>query len=187
MDAASLTFVVAVLALVVALLTFVVLRLAAIVSAQEYLRSPTALPAGSRLPNFSGLYAATGEHFASDGLAGQASVLLFLSPDCGDCRQRVEELNALYPALQRSGVQLCVISTRSRRRMTAFLGESPLLAHVVLVSVSLRQRLNPRNAAPFYIFADHELRVLASDFIGDENWRSFVAQVGEEEKPSATI
>lgn len=185
MDASPLTVAVAVLALVVCVLAFLVLRIASIVGAQEYLRSPTALPAGGRLPVFSGRLAVDGQGFSSDHLSGQSTVLLFLSPDCGDCRQRLVELDALYPALRASGVQLYLISTRSHRRMAAFLGESPLREHLVLVSAAVRQSLNPRNAAPFYLFADHEQRVLASDFIGDANWRSFVAQVEEAGEASA--
>ncbi|WP_313920320.1 redoxin domain-containing protein [Tahibacter sp.] len=171
--------VVALLTLVVAFMLFLVLRLAAVVSAQEYLRSPAALPVGSLLPEFSGQRLSNGERLSGEFLRGQASVLLFLSPECGDCRLRVAELSELYEAIVRSGVRLWVISARSRKRMAAFLHDSPLLAHVLLVKASVRHALNPRNAAPFYIFADDEGRVLASHFIGDEDWQSFVAQIRE--------
>ncbi len=181
MDGTLPGLIVALLTLVVAFTLFLVLRLAAVVSAQDYLRSPAALPVGSWLPDFSGYRLSDGERLSGEFLQGQASVLLFLSPECGDCRLRVAELAQLYEAIVRSGVRLWVVSARSRKRMTAFLHDSPLLAHVLLVKASVRHALNPRNAAPFYIFVDDEGRVLASNFIGDEDWLSFVAQIRESE------
>lgn len=181
MDGTLPGLVVALLSLVVAFMVFLVLRLAAVVSAQDYLRSPAALPVGSRLPDFSGHRLSDGERLSGEFLRGQASVLLFLSPECDDCRLRVAELAELYEAIVRSGVQLWVVSARSRKRIAAFLQGSPLLDHVLLVKAPVRHALNPRNAAPFYIFVDDGCRVLASNFIGDEDWLSFVAQIRESE------
>jgi hypothetical protein len=155
MDGTLPGLILALLTLVVAFMVFLVLRIAAVVSAQEYLRSPAALPAGSRLPDFSGHRLTDGERLSADFLRGQAAV--------------------------RSGVRLWVVSARSRKRMTAFLRDSPLLDHVLLVKPPVRHALNPRNAVPFYIFVDDEGRVLASNFIGDEDWLSFVAQIREYE------
>lgn len=173
----TLGFVVAALTLVVSFVLFLVLRVAAVLVAQDYLRSPTTLPVGSTLPAFSGRRLRDGARVTHDDLAGQAAVLLFFSPECGDCRKRVAELSALYAGIRRSGVGLWVVSARSAPRMQAFLAGTPLLDHVLLVQPSVRQALNPRNAAPFYVFVDHELRVVASNFVGDADWSSFVAQV----------
>lgn len=186
MDGTLLSFLVALLSIVVAFLLFLVLRIAAVVNAQDYLRSPTALPAGSRLPDLAGYRLRDGERLSGDFLSGQAAVLLFLSPDCDDCRRRIDELADLYEGIRHSGVQLWVVSARSKKRMAAFLQHSPLLDHVLLVSPAVRQTLNPRNAAPFYIFVDDERRVLASNFIGDENWSSFVAQIRDGEPTAAS-
>ncbi|UXI66234.1 peroxiredoxin family protein [Tahibacter amnicola] len=180
-------FVVAILTVVVAFLVFLVLRLAAVIAAQEYLRSPTRLPEGTSLPSFSGRWLSNGRAVSSSALAGQSAVLLFLSPECDDCRMRVRQLTQLYPAIRNAGVALWIVSANSRKRMTAFLHGTPLLDHVVLVSASARRALNPRNAAPFYLFADHRQTVLASDFIGDENWLSFVGQVQQEDVETAPV
>jgi hypothetical protein len=182
MDVSLLSFIVALLAAVVAFLLVLVLRLAAIVSAQEYLRSPMTLPIGSALPDVAGRRLHDGVALTGDFLSGQATVLLFLSPDCDDCRRRIIELSDLYDAIGRSGVQLWVVSSRSKQRMAALLRDSPLREHVLLVSAATQQALNPRNAAPFYIFADHERRVLASNFIGDEHWQSFVEQIRDADR-----
>lgn len=177
MDGTLLSFAVAVLTLVVAAMLFFLLRIAAVVSAQDYLRSPTALAAGSRLPDIAGRRLRDGKLLRGNFLSGQAAVLLFLSPDCADCKLRVGELAEIYGDIRRSGVQLWVVSARSPRRMRAFLRDSPLLDHVLLVSPAIRRALNPRNAAPFYLFVDGDGQVLASNFMGDEDWTSFVAQV----------
>lgn len=181
MDGNVLGFVVAALAVVVAFLLFLVLRIASVVGAQEYLRSPTALPVGSSLPDFAARRLRDGRSLDGNFLAGQSAALLFLSPDCGDCRQRVAELTGMYDAIRDSGVVLWIVSSRSGKRMTEFLRETPLLDHVLLVNAAARQALNPRNAAPFYVFVDPDGRVLASNFIGDENWQSFVAQLRDVE------
>lgn len=181
MDDTLLSLAVAVLTLVVAAMLFCLLRIAAILNAQDYLRSPAALPVCSRLPEISGRRLRDGEFLSGNFLAGQAAVLLFLSPDCADCRRRVDELAGIYEDIQHSGVQLWVISARSRERMRAFLGDSPLLDHVLLVSAAVRKALNPRNAAPFYLFIDSEGKVIASNFIGDDDWLSFIAQVRDRE------
>jgi hypothetical protein len=185
MDGTPLGLVVALLTLVVAFTLFLVLRIAAIVSAQEYLRSPMTLPEGSTLPALSGRRLSDGARLSGDFLGGQSTVLLFLSPECGDCARRVAELAGLYDAIRRSGVGLWVVSARSGARMAAFLQDSPLRDHVLLVKASLRRALNPRNAAPFYIFVDADRRVLASNFVGDANWLSFVAQLAESDPEAA--
>lgn len=187
MDDTLLGLAVAVLTLVVAAMLFLLLRLAAVVNAQDYLRSPAALPAGSRLPEVSGRRLRDGALLSGNFLAGQAAVLLFLSPDCADCRRRVDELAGIYEDIHHSGVQLWVVSARSRQRMRAFLGDSPLLDHVLLVSAAVRRALNPRNASPYYLFVDSGGRVIASNFIGDDDWLSFVAQVRERDPGPLTF
>ncbi len=39
--------------------------------------------------------------------------------------------------------------------------------------------LNPRRASPAYIFLSADMIVQATGFIGDADWRSLVAQLGE--------
>ena len=114
MDGTLLSFILALLTIVVAFTLFLVLRIAAHVSAQEYLRLPAALPVGSRLPDLSGRRLRDGEPLSGEFLTGQAAVLLFLSPDCKDCRLRISELTDIYEAISRSGVALWVVSSRSK-------------------------------------------------------------------------
>lgn len=169
----------AILAVSVALNLFLTLRLARIVGDNEYLKLPTTLPIGQPLPTFSGRALSDGRRLRSQEFLGQASVLLFFAPECKDCQARVKEISAMYPAMRAADVGIRVIASISKRRMREFLKDSPLLDHVVLVSGAAQQALNPRNSAPFYIFVDHENKVLASNFIGDEDWLCFCEQMRE--------
>jgi hypothetical protein len=47
------------------------------------------------------------------------------------------------------------------------------------IRTGVRRRLNARNAAPFYLFVDDAGTVVASGFVGDDDWRSFDAQMRE--------
>jgi peroxiredoxin len=174
-DAQSL--VLALLALSVAFNLFLTLRLTRIVGNNEYLKLPMTLPTGQPLPMFEGRALSDGRRVRSADFEGHASVLLFFSPECKDCQARVAEISAMYAAMRRAGLGVWVLSTISKRRMREFLENSPLLDHVLIVSPSTQRTLNPRSAAPFYIFIDHERTVLASNFIGDEDWSSFCEQM----------
>lgn len=171
--------VLAILAVSVAFNLFLTLRLTRIVADNEYLKSPTALPIGAPLPAFSARVLSDGRRVRSHEFLGQASVLLFFAPECKDCQARVKEISAMYPAMREAGVGIRVIAAISKRRMREFLKDSPLLDHVLIVGDATQRALNPRSSAPFYIFVDHENKVLASDFIGDENWLSFCEQMRE--------
>lgn len=173
----TLGVILAILAISVAFNLFLTLRLTRIVGDNEYLKAPTTLPIGQPLPAFSGRTLSDGRRVHSRDFLGQASVLLFFAPECKDCQARVKEISAMYPAMRAAEVGIRVIAAISKRRMREFLKDSPLLDHVVLVGGAAQQALNPRNSAPFYIFVDHENKVLASNFIGDEDWSSFCEQM----------
>jgi hypothetical protein len=174
----SVVFVVlAVLIVLVLLNLLLTLRLAAIVQQREYDRLPLAFPVGAPLPAFSARRVHDGETVHSATLSGAASVLVFLSPACGDCRRRRVELIELHPAIVASGIGLWVFGAGARRRVRAFFEGTPLAAHVMSIRTGVRRRLNARNAAPFYLFVDDAGTVVASGFVGDDDWRSFDAQM----------
>ena len=167
----------------VALNFLLTLRLAAIVGAREYERLPLAIPAGTPLPAFFARGASDGRRVASAELLGSPAVFVFLTPGCGDCRARVAELAAMHASIVRAGVTLWVFGTGSRRQVDAFLRDTPLLAHAMRIDRNTRRKLNPRQAAPFYLFVDDAGIVLASHFIGDADWLSFCEQMGEYADP----
>ncbi len=168
----------------VALNFLLTLRLAAIVGAREYERLPLAIPAGTPLPAFSARRAGDGRRVASSALRGSSAVLVFLSPGCGDCRARVTELTAMHASIARAGVTLWVFGAGSRRQVAELLRDSPLLDHAMRIDATTRRKLNPRQAAPFYLFVDDAGIVLASHFIGDADWSSFCEQMREYADPS---
>lgn len=171
--------VLAVLIVLVLLNLLLTLRLATIVQQREYDRLPLAFPVGAPLPAFTARRAHDGARMHSATLAGAASVLVFLSPACGDCRRRRVELIELHPAIVASGIGLWVFGAGARRRVRAFFEGTPLAAHVMSIRAGVRRSLNARNAAPFYLFVDDVGTVVASGFIGDDDWLSFDAQMRE--------
>jgi hypothetical protein len=173
-------FVVLAVVIVLVLLNLLLtLRLAAIVQQREYDRLPLAFPVGAPLPAFSARRVRDGAAVSSATLSGAASVLVFLSPACGDCRRRRVELIGLHPAIVASGIGLWVFGAGARRRVRAFFDGTPLAAHVMSIRASVRRRLNARNAAPFYLFVDDAGIVVASGFVGNDDWNSFDAQMRE--------
>ena len=139
----------------------------------------------SAVPAFSGRRLLDGAEISSEAMRGTASVLVFLSASCGDCRKLVPQLAALLPAMQQAGVVLLVIGLESEHRVRRFLGETPLFPHVLRLDLAERRLLNPRNSAPFYLFVDDQLQLKASHFVGDENWQLFIEQVHAAAEPPA--
>jgi hypothetical protein len=129
------------------------------------------------VPAFEGHARADGRRVSSTALAGQAAVLLFLSGGCPKCRQTVPTLLRILPAVRDAGISLWLIPADSRHDISALLEGSALLEHVLVLEPAMRERLNPQRAAPHYIFIDHELTVLSSGLMGDEDWESFVEQM----------
>jgi len=182
------TFVLVVLALLtasVALNFLLTLRLAAIVAARERERLPATLPRGAPLPAFSARPLSGGAAIASGSLRGTPAVLVFLSPGCAACRAHREELVRLHPAMRRAGVGLWVFVNARPARARDYLRDTPLLPHALRIDATAAQRLNPRNAAPFYLFVDADGTVIASDFIGDADWASFRAQMDDDPDEAA--
>lgn len=129
------------------------------------------------MPTFSGKRLADNSPVSSEDMRGTASVLVFLSSVCGDCRKLAPELVTLLPEMQAAGVALVVVGLESEAKVRRFLAGSPLFERALLLNKTERLQLNPRNSAPFYLFVDDQLSVKASNFIGDENWQLFVEQL----------
>ena len=157
-----------------------ILRIAAIVRAvPEPQDLPFTLNLDAPVPQFVGTRLVDGRMVSSETLTGAASVLVFLSSGCGDCKKKVPELVQLLPAMRAAGVRLHVIAMEAEAKVRRFLADTPLLDHVLVLDRDIRIRLNPRNASPFYIFVDDQCVARASHFIGDENWQAFVSQMQE--------
>jgi len=125
----------------------------------ETSEAPFTLPLGQVIPAFEGRARADGRRVTSSELEGQAAILLFLSSG--------------------AGVGLWIVPADSRHDISPLLEGSALLDHVIFLEPAVRDQLNPRRAAPFYLFIDHRMVALASGQIGDDDWTSFVDQMKE--------
>jgi peroxiredoxin len=164
-----------VLTFATALNLFLTFRLAALVRAG--FAPPLSLPIGYPVPTFEGRRLADGSRIASTDLAGQAVVLVFLSPGCPACREKAAELVDILPGVQSAGLALWVIPADDVHDISKLVGGSPLLEHVLVLDAATRRTVNPRGSAPFYLFIDDKMVAKASNIVGDEDWRSFVEQM----------
>lgn len=184
MDENLVVLVLAVLIPATALNLFLVLRLAAIVRPEAAAGAPPTFPIGETVPPFEGRRRADGTRLASATLAGQAVVLIFLSSGCATCREKVAELVRIVPGARRAGVALWIVPPQGGHDLPAGIADSPLREHVLEIDAATARLLNPANALPFYLFIDDRMIVQASHYVGDENWRLFVDQMGD---ASATL
>lgn len=178
MDARILLFALALLALGVALNLALSVRLLARTRALENAQAkPFTPPLGEPLPALSGRMLG---RRAARPLAppGQATVLLFLSSGCPKCRQKLAEIESLLPLLGGAGLGLSLLSPEPWWRLRRFLRGTALLPRVLRVPAGTVRRLNPTLASPYYLFVNHEGALDAGGMLGDDDWRSFMEQMG---------
>jgi hypothetical protein len=186
LDAGLLGLLVIGLSVLVALNLFLSLRLTKLVGALAHARLPDTVPIGMALPDFRAQALEGGRRIDANTLLGdQATVLIFLSPGCKSCLQRLPELRRMRPLMDEAGVALWVIANGRERRLRAYFEPIGLLSRVMRVNDTDMRKLNPKYSAPFYIFVDPRRVVQASDLIGDTNWLSFREQIGDAELADA--
>ena len=182
LDATLLSLLVVALAVLAAINLFLCLRLTTLVGALAHARLPDTVPIGVALPDFRARTLNEGRRVDADILlAERATVLVFLSPGCKSCLERLPELRRMQPLMEEAGVALWVIGNGRERHLRAYFESTGLLSRVLRVSASDMRMLNPKYSAPFYIFVDATRVVQASDLIGDTNWLSFRDQIGDAE------
>lgn len=167
------------LTLATALNLLLILRLAAIVRPGPAPPPPPTVPLGEAVPPFAGRRSSDGARVTSADLAGRPTVLVFLSSGCAACREKVPELIGILPGMRRAGIALWIIPPTAVHDLPAGVAASPLNDHVLALDAAAARRLNPANAAPFYLFIDDTGIVRASHYVGDEDWQSFLAQMRE--------
>lgn len=146
-----------------ALNLFLTLRLAARMRASEDRPGPLTVPIGARLPTIAGI-----------DWTGELTVVVFLAAGCPACRGKAGELARLVPGMDRSGVRLLLVGMGDIRTLVA---GTALVERRITLDPDAVAALNPRGAAPAYIFVDGGGSALASDYLGDENWRTFAAEM----------
>jgi hypothetical protein len=111
---------------------------------------------------------------------GQACALVFLTSKCDKCRARVPQVAALLSPAAHAGLTLRVVSVEPAFRLRRFLAGTPLLDAVWQARLDDYKTLNPRLAAPAYLFVNHEGVIEAAGLIGDENWLGLTEQLTEQ-------
>ena len=137
------------------------------------------LPIGSSMPYINGHFLESGASYTSNQREPSATVIVFLSTHCSDCRKKIPELIHILPAIESLGIDLIIIGMEKEDKVRQFLQGTPLLSKALSVDKVARQSLNPQNATPFYLFVDADGLVQASYFIGDDNWLAFLEQMEE--------
>jgi hypothetical protein len=167
--------VLAVVTFAAALNLFLTFRLAALV--REAAAPPMTLPIGEAVAPFEGRARADGRIVAAADFAGRPLVLVFLSPGCPTCAGRIEEIVGILPGARRAGVALWIVPNDDRHDIAELVADTALAERVLLLDAAAREMLNPRRGAPFYVFIDEKMVARASNYVGDENWQSFVEQM----------
>ena len=167
-------FVLLVVTFATALNLFLTLRGAAVQSAKR-----TRAPVGERVPAFVGRNLADGRRVASKELLGRSLALVFLSPACPKCREKIADLQEILPATKTVGLNFWIAGALQADDLSQFLAGSPLLDYAFDIDQRTRRILNPLHATPYYVFIDDQLIVRVSDYLGDENWRDFIEQMRE--------
>ena len=126
-------------------------------------QGPLTVPIGFPLPPEGGL-----------SFDGRPGVIVFLSVGCPACQARTGELSALLPGMRRSGVGLILAGIGD---IGPLLAGTPLADRLVQPGPAGLEALNPRRAVPAYIFVDEDGVARASDYLGDEDWSTFAAEM----------
>jgi hypothetical protein len=110
--------------------------------------------------------------------ANSAYAFIFLSKACPKCRGAAPAV--MDVARRSAGRGVAVWIATAERLSSSDLGQDPDCEHFFLDLPRITYAmLNPRRASPAYLFIGADMVAQASGFIGDENWLSFEAQLGE--------
>lgn len=137
------------------------------------------LPIGEVIPDLKARALHDKHPFSLHDVDADAQVMVFLSPKCSMCKDKLSDLEAILPAMQSAGVALVIVGLGSRWQMKRFFKDSGLVSQAVLMESKARRKLNPLDASPFYLFVDGQQTLQACGMLGDENWQSFQAQMHE--------
>lgn len=163
----------------VALNLWLTIRLAKRVATRENDNWKTSDIVRTAISSFDGCRAVNGKRVVVDQLLGNATVLVFLSPACSTCANKVKELEEILPAVESLDIRFWIMSGDNQTDLTDMLAGSPLLQNIMIPDLRTKQALNPNRIVPLYLFIDEKLVVQACDMIGDEDWKIFVMQMKE--------
>ena len=138
---------------------------------------PTPLSANMPMPAFSGVYLQSEQRVSNESLKGAPGMIVFLAEHCALCQEKSGEIKTTADRAIAQGLSVLVTSMAARRHFKRHLAGGPFVNFAVYIDERLRRRLNPAWFAPLYLFFDENGVVQASNVVGDDDWRSFTAQL----------
>jgi peroxiredoxin len=169
--------------------TVLTLRLVRRLRAQDAIQdnldhgSHTRLSVGQVAPDFRAASLA-GQEITHDRLAGSSVAFVFVSPNCGGCRNAIATVVQVAPLAQRAaGVQIVVVSdsgaTKTRAWLDSLREEDELRVAQPLLVAPLSQydmiaHYNPDGLFPYFCLVDAERHVMAYGPVGRPEWEALV-------------
>lgn len=134
-------------------------------------RDVETLEIGQRAPDFTA-ETLDGRTVTLADFDGRPLALVFMSPTCSPCMERLPELEALGPKARRSGVELVLVYKTDLAETRAAVGEHG----ITLPALAAPETSNPFwqdymvAGTPFYCVLDEDRKVLSTGLFGPE-WR----------------
>jgi len=131
----------------------------------------------------------TGEQVTLANYRGHALVLVFVSPTCGYCRQYIPELEAMNHKVERSDIQIILVSDSEITQTQTYAEELSITLPIISAPRSVSTFLADYKigGVPFYVMIDSDQRVLSSGVLNDPRWRELSNKWRKEDLSTKTI
>lgn len=131
------------------------------------------LEVGQAAPDFEAKTLA-GDPVTLANFAQRKVVFLFMSPNCGTCRDVIQTLASLEPQAKQHGVLLTLVITSERERAEEFVKESDVNLPALVTPAEGKFILDYKVlGTPFYSLIDEQGYVEATGFF-DRAWQSLI-------------
>lgn len=162
---------------VLALNMFLTLRLARRATQRPGASTAEASP-GRRLPRLDARRL-DGDVIDWADLTATPFVLTFLSAHCPACREALRRLKTLAAAARAAGVPIHIVAMEEGGELDRLLEGAGLGGNRLMLDAASRRRLNPANAALYYMFVRQGGVLEAVGYVGDADWEAFGRQLTE--------
>jgi len=134
------------------------------------------LKIGQSAPDFTA-ETLSGETVTQMTYSGRAVAFMFVSPDCGPCRELIPSFEALHPKAQQSGSELVLVSQVDTVKTQSFVAEYGITLPVLVAPREGNSFGRDYKVAgtPFYCFIDAEGKVQGTGFL-DSEWENLAEE-----------
>jgi len=134
------------------------------------------LPAGQPAPDFTA-ETTLGEPAGAGALAGQATALVFIGPNCSHCLKTLPLIKELQPQAARAGVRFLLVSDGTPEETRAYVERHQISAPVLVAPRGLNPLLSDYkvDGVPFYYMIDASRTIQAAGIPGDPAWQAITA------------